>query len=88
MSEVPLSGTKSNGGRRGIRTPDRWLKRPLLYQLSYAPEYPCTLLKNGTALPGQAGAFGTTPCPSRHSRTEAVQFVRGLDPTELCAQNL
>ncbi len=28
----------TQSGRRGIRTPDRWLKRPLLYQLSYAPD--------------------------------------------------
>ncbi len=28
-------GKFDNGASRGIRTPDRWLKRPLLYQLSY-----------------------------------------------------
>ncbi len=29
----------SLGGHRGIRTPDHRLKRPLLYQLSYVPQY-------------------------------------------------
>ena len=41
------------GARRGIRTPDRWLKRPLLYQLSYA----CINKKIPTKIPSVNCSF-------------------------------
>ena len=75
-----LSDTEPYGGQRGIRTPDAWLFRPTLYQLSYLSIF-CTLAEIQTPIlalevlcPIQLNDEGIL-CSTRKIRTSISWFV-------------